>query len=77
MPFGFGRGGGKGGKGWGRGRGFRKGRDPEKFGPGGFPSNCICPSCGLIKPHQPGTPCFQTKCPRCGSPMTRLFPHEE
>jgi hypothetical protein len=38
------------------------------FGPGG---NCVCPSCGAISPHQRGVPCFQQKCPKCGSPMTR------
>ena len=75
MPFGFGKGGRRGG--WGRGRGFRGERSPENFGPGGFPSNCICPRCGLKEPHKPGIPCFQTKCPRCGSPMTRTFPREE
>ena len=77
MPFGFGRGGRKRGKGWGRGRVFREGRGAEGFGPGRFPSNCICPNCGLIEPHQPGIPCFQTKCPKCGSHMTRKFSHEE
>ncbi len=75
MPFGFGRGGRKGGRG--KGRGFGRGRGPEKFEPGRFSSNCICPHCGLIEPHQPGIPCFQKKCPRCGSPMTRKFPPEE
>jgi len=62
MPFGFGRGRRKR---WGRGFGGR--------GPGGPPTNCICPKCGFIMPHQQGIPCFQTKCPRCGSPMTRQF----
>lgn len=72
MRFSFGRGRGRGGPG--RGRGFRRGRGPEGFGP---PSNCICPNCGLIVPHKPGIPCFQTKCSRCGSPMTRRFSNEE
>ena len=75
MPFGFGRGGRKGG--WGKGKRFGKGRGLEDFGPGRFPSDCICPRCGLIEPHQLGIPCFRTKCPRCGSPMTRTFPREE
>ena len=75
MPFGFGKDRRKGG--WGRGRGFRGGRSPENFGPGEFPSDCICPHCGLIAPHQRGIPCFKTKCPRCGSTMTRKFSYEE
>ena len=71
MPFGFRRGRGRGGRG--RGRGFRGGRGSGGFGPGGPPVNCICPSCGLIVPHQRGVPCFQTRCSQCGSPMTRQF----
>ena len=74
MPFGFRRGSRKGG-GW--GRGFRGGRGSEASKPSEFPSNCICPHCGSIEPHKPGTPCFQTKCPQCGSLMTRMFFHEE
>ncbi len=68
MPFGFGR--GRHGWGRGQGRGFRGGRG---FGPGRPPANCICPNCGIAVPHRPGSPCFQTKCPRCNSPMTRQF----
>ena len=75
MPFGFGR--GKGGYGWGRGRGrgFRGGRGLRRgFGPRGSPPiSCICPNCGFVTPHHPAVPCFQTKCPRCNSPMTRQF----
>ena len=76
MPFGFGRGWGKGGRG--RGRRSRGGRRPGSFGTGGFgpggpPTNCICPNCGVIVPHQPAIPCFRTRCPQCGSPMTRQF----
>ena len=74
MPFGFGRGKGRGGG----GRGFRGGdRGPGGFGPVGPPANCICPKCGTVMPHRPGLPCFQTKCPRCGLPMTRQFFYEE
>ena len=72
MPFGFGR--GRHGRGRGRGRDFRGGRG---FGPGGPPTNCICPNCGIVVPHRPASPCFQTKCPRCNSPMTRQFLYEE
>jgi len=57
---GTGRGMGKGG-GRGRGGGFAK-------GPGG---NCICPKCGEKVSHQLKTPCYEQKCPRCGSSMTR------
>ena len=38
------------------------------LGPG---VSCVGPSCGATAPHQRGTPCFQHKCPKCGSPMTR------
>jgi hypothetical protein len=39
-------------------------------GPGGF---CVCtnPDCQEKVPHQTGVPCYQLKCPKCGSPMTR------
>lgn len=72
MPFGFGRGRGRRG-GWGWGKGFRGGRGAGGLGPGRPPETCICPKCGMIIPHQRGIPCFQTKCPRCGAPMTRQF----
>jgi len=51
------------GRGGGRGRmgGFGA-------GPGG---NCVCPKCGKKVPHQRGAPCYQVKCPSCGTPMTR------
>ena len=49
------------GRGTGRQRGFAA-------GPGGF---CVCPKCGYKEQHQVGMPCYQKKCPRCGSPMTR------
>ena len=38
------------------------------FGPGGL---CRCPSCGTEAPHKAGIPCLETKCPKCGSKMTR------
>jgi hypothetical protein len=37
-------------------------------GPGG---NCVCPECGTNVPHQVGTPCYEIKCPKCGSVLTR------
>ena len=55
---GMGRGTGQGG---GRGGGFAE-------GPGG---NCICPKCGKKISHQPGVTCYNQKCPKCGSAMTR------
>jgi hypothetical protein len=73
MPFGFGRGRGGGG----RGMGFRGLRGPGGFGPKGFTPACVCPKCGLVIPRNPGLPCFQTKCPRCDSIMTRRFLYEE
>jgi hypothetical protein len=61
---GGGAGGGQGpGQGRGRGRGGGFGG-----GPGGF---CICPACGQKVPHQQGVPCFEVKCPDCGTLMTR------
>ena len=37
-------------------------------GPGG---SCKCPSCGHKIKHTLGTPCFNKKCPKCGTTMTR------
>ena len=59
---------------WGFGRGFgrRRGRmgGPLAAGPGG---SCVCtnPDCRHEVPHQAGQPCYQMKCPKCGSPMVR------
>ena len=52
---------GRGGRG--RMRGFA-------MGPGG---ECMCtnPKCGHTVTHQTGAPCYQMKCPKCGSPMVR------
>jgi len=70
MPRGRGLGQGLGrGRGFGRGEGFGRGRM------GGFAAgpvgNCICPKCGYKEAHQVGIPCYQKKCPKCGSPMIR------
>ncbi len=50
-------------------RGRRQG---QGFGPG-VGGYCVCtnPKCNYRQPHQPGQPCFQLKCPKCGSPMIR------
>jgi len=60
------------GGGFGRGRGGGRGRMGGGFaaGPGG---TCVCtnPNCKHEVPHQAGVPCYQMKCPKCGSPMIR------
>jgi len=56
------------GGGMGRGRGGRGRMRGFALGPGG---ECICTNCGQAVPHQRGVPCYQMKCPKCGSPMTR------
>ena len=53
--------GGKGQGGSGRKGGFAA-------GPGG---SCVCPNCGEKTTHQQGTPCYEQKCPKCGTAMTR------
>jgi hypothetical protein len=52
---------GQGGSRQGRGGGFGA-------GPGG---TCVCPNCGERAPHQTGSPCYEQKCPTCGTAMTR------
>jgi len=69
MPRGDGTGpmGGGGGRGLGRGGG--RGRmGGFGMGPAGY---CVCPNCGKRVPHQRGVPCYQMKCPGCGTTMTR------
>ncbi len=64
--------GGGGGRGGGAGRGA--GRGPGRMGgskaagPGGY---CVCPSCGHRESHEVGVPCYQKKCPQCGTQMVR------
>jgi len=48
------------------GRGGQGG--PFKMGPGG---NCVCPKCGLTKPHLAGCSCTDELCPECASPLVR------
>jgi len=49
-----------------------RGRMGGRFaaGPAG---KCVCtnPDCGTEIAHQAGQPCYQLKCPKCGSPMIR------
>ncbi len=57
------------GRGMGRGQGASRGRGGGfAAGPGGY---CICPNCKKSVAHQLGTPCFEQKCPECGTIMTR------
>ncbi|MGD8564824.1 MAG: hypothetical protein PVF96_00540 [Candidatus Bathyarchaeota archaeon] len=50
------------------GRGFGRGRGGQRQGIGG-PVYCICPKCKYKTPHNRGTPCLSTKCPKCGVAM--------
>ncbi len=71
MPFGFGR-----GKGFGKTVGHGKperNKGQGRWGYGGPPTNCICPNCGTTVPREPGIPCYQRRCPQCGSFMAREF----
>jgi len=47
--------------------GLRRGGGSAK-GPGGY---CVCPNCGEKAAHQQGTPCYEQKCPKCGTAMVR------
>ena len=40
----------------------------QGMGPAGF---CICVNCGYKKTHQPGIPCQEEKCPKCGKKLIR------
>jgi hypothetical protein len=59
---------GRGGGGRGDGRGPGRGGGPFAAGPGG---ECVCSKCGHRIPHTVGVPCYQEKCPKCGTQMTR------
>jgi len=69
MPAGIGFGRGM-GRGAGLGGGRRRMGGPYAAGPGG---TCVCTNqdCKREVPHRAGVPCFQQKCPKCGSPMVR------
>ena len=62
------------GRGLGRGEGRGLGKGPRgrmgglSLGPGGV---CYCPKCGYEVEHIRGQPCYQMKCPKCGTSLTR------
>jgi len=71
MPRGDGTGPKGQGSGTGRGMGQSGGRGRgggSAAGPGGY---CVCPDCGEKAAHQLGAPCYEQKCPTCGTVMTR------
>jgi len=41
------------------------------MGFGGPATNCVCTKCGFKEPKIRGVPCFNKKCPKCGSFMIR------
>jgi Na+-translocating ferredoxin:NAD+ oxidoreductase subunit B len=68
MPIRFGR--------HGRGIGHEIASGHRRFGRpfgAGRPENCICPACNTILPHKAGRPCFQIRCPNCGTFLVRQF----
>jgi hypothetical protein len=53
----------------GRGRGMGRGGARQGLGP---VRECRCPNCGYTLPHQPGVPCVNQVCPKCGTVMVGL-----
>jgi len=47
-----------------------RGRMQSGFGLG-LGGECVCPSCGAVTAHQRGVPCYNQKCPKCSTIMTR------
>lgn len=74
MPGGDGKG-PVGGRGTGCGGGARRagfaGGARMRVRGAGPSAEAVCPQCGAKAPHEPGIPCFQQKCPKCGSTMAR------
>ncbi|MGD8456159.1 MAG: hypothetical protein PVF83_07225 [Anaerolineales bacterium] len=59
----------QGGRGSGRGTGKRGRKGGNKAGgPGGY---CVCPQCNHRMTHTTGQPCYEIKCPKCGTEMVR------
>ena len=58
------------GSGSGRGQRNRQGRmfGRKSAGPGG---HCVCPKCDFRLEHQAGQPCYERKCPKCGTQLIR------
>jgi len=38
-------------------------KQQQGMGPSG---DCVCLGCGATKPHEPGVPCRDERCPKCG-----------
>ena len=71
MPQGDGTGPRGQGPGTGRGQGRGGGRGRMGGSGLGVGGECVCPNCGHRATHQRGTPCYEMRCPKCGTPMTR------
>jgi Na+-translocating ferredoxin:NAD+ oxidoreductase subunit B len=56
------------GSGRGMGGGYGRNRTNLGLGPSG---NCVCPKCGTEVSHKRGVPCYEMKCPNCGSTLAR------
>lgn len=54
----------------GRGAGRRVGLRGKGLGGS---ADCVCPKCGEKVAHTRGVPCFNTKCPKCQTPMAGVF----
>jgi len=59
---------GSGGRGNRRGGGRGRMGGSQAAGPDGY---CVCTKCGHKVKHEAGKPCFEMKCPKCGTQMIR------